>query len=62
MFRSLFSWIMLGDLNPVESCPWHPEFRSLFSWIMLGDEHAMPSSKLSLGFDPCSPGSCWATA
>ena len=37
-FRSLFSWIMLGDRR--DECPAinaNAEFRSLFSWIMLGD-------------------------
>ena len=37
-------------------------FRSLFSWIMLGDADRNPQlAGFGLSFDPCSPGSCWAT-
>ena len=83
-FRSLFSWIMLGDIEHSVTAT-KDGFRSLFSWIMLGDptssvtpyRHAVsilvlldhagrPASRAVIGcsmpcFDPCSPGSCWAT-
>ena len=37
-FRSLFSWIMLGDPGGNSRSVTRGEFRSLFSWIMLGDK------------------------
>ena len=111
MFRSLFSWIMLGDFDSRFHVSLVVRFRSLFSWIMLGDRgtdlrvvHELQVSILVLldhagrhlhanggtcgrhlvsilvlldhagrlvprlvgtvddrRFDPCSPGSCWAT-
>ena len=86
-FRSLFSWIMLGDSIALVACygKWGVSilvlldhagrlrrswlvirnvvrFRSLFSWIMLGDANRGDLPKrCGLCFDPCSPGSCWAT-
>ena len=86
-FRSLFSWIMLGDTDAArchradtvvsilvlldhagrqpstqENLEMPVMFRSLFSWIMLGDiSFCVYCDAEWPGFDPCSPGSCWAT-
>ena len=49
-FRSLFSWIMLGDADRNPSWPLRLEFRSLFSWIMLGDPTGTPAGRLRLEF------------